>query len=126
MGSRRHRNARERTGTPGWLPWAIGLGLVALTLVVFAGVANHDFVDFDDGLYVTENANVRSGLTSESVAWAFTTGRAGNWHPITWMSHQADASMFGMDAGRHHLTNVFWHAVNVLMIFGWLRSVTGA
>ena len=97
-----------------------------MTLAVFAQVRTHDFIDFDDGLYVVDNPNVRGGLTADNVAWAFTTGRAANWHPLTWISHQADVSMFGMDAGLHHLTNVFWHALNAVLLFGFLRSLTGA
>ena len=109
-----------------WVTWSIAAALLVLTVAVFAQVRSHDFVDLDDGLYLVENANVRSGLTSENVQWAFTTGRAANWHPVTWMSHQLDASLFGMDAGRHHLTNLAWHVLNVLMLFGLLRYVTGS
>jgi len=105
---------------------AIAALLVIVTVAVFAQVRAHDFIDFDDGLYIVDNPNVRGGLTAENVAWAFTTGRAANWHPLTWISHQADVSMFGMDAGLHHLTNVAWHALNVILLFGFLRSLTGA
>lgn len=104
----------------------IAAGLAVMVALTFAGVRQHDFVDFDDGLYVVENTNVRGGLTAENVRWAFTTGRAANWHPLTWMSHQLDASLFGMNAGLHHLTNVFWHALNTVLLFGLLRSMTGA
>jgi protein O-mannosyl-transferase len=119
------------TAVPGagprpWLVPAIAGVLVVLTIAVFAQVRAHDFIDFDDGLYVVDNPNVRGGLTGENVAWAFTTGRAANWHPLTWISHQADVSMFGMDAGLHHLTSVGWHALNAILLFGFLRSLTGA
>ena len=114
------------TGPQPWLAPAIAAVLVILTVAVFAQVRAHDFIDFDDGLYVVDNPNVRGGLTQENIAWAFTTGRAANWHPLTWISHQADVSMFGMDAGLHHLTNVAWHALNAILLFGFLRSLTGA
>ena len=140
MGSRRRiqriRRAESRgvatrlvavpgTGHQPWIVPAIVAGLVVLTIAVFAQVRSHDFIDFDDGLYVVDNPNVRGGLTQENVAWAFTTGRAANWHPLTWMSHQADVSMFGMDAGLHHVTNVVWHTLNAILLFGLLRSLTG-
>jgi tetratricopeptide (TPR) repeat protein len=136
MSSKRQKAVRRRPPPPAaplaaprrspWLTAAIVAGLVLLTIAVFAQVRSHDFVDFDDGLYISDNANVRGGLTADNISWAFTTGRAANWHPLTWMSHQADVSMFGMDAGRHHLTNVFWHVLNVVLLFGFLRSLTGA
>src|SRR5580765_2705144 len=136
MSSKRQKAVRRRPPPPAaplaaprrspWLTAAIVAGLVLLTVAVFAQVRSHDFVDFDDGLYISDNANVRGGLTADNISWAFTTGRAANWHPLTWMSHQADVSMFGMDAGRHHLTNVFWHVLNVVLLFGFLRSLTGA
>ena len=114
------------TGPQPWLAPAIAGVLAILTIAVFGQVRSHDFIDFDDGLYVVENPNVRGGLTTENIAWAFTAGRAANWHPLTWISHQADVSMFGMDAGLHHLTNVAWHAFNAILLFGFLRSLTGA
>jgi protein O-mannosyl-transferase len=104
----------------------VAAALLVLTMSVFAQVGAHDFVDLDDGLYVVENENVRGGLTAENVHWAFTTGRAANWHPLTWMSHQTDVTLFGMDAGAHHIVSVGWHTLNVLLLFGLLRSATGA
>jgi Flp pilus assembly protein TadD len=111
---------------PSLLTWAIASALLLLAIAVFVQVRSHDFVNLDDGLYVVDNANVRSGLTADNVRWAFTTGRAANWHPLTWISHQIDVSLFGMDAGGHHLTNLAWHAVNTLMLFGLLRFMTGS
>ena len=114
------------TGPKPWLIPAIAALLVIVTVAVFAQVRSHDFIDFDDGLYIVDNPNVRGGLTADNIAWAFTTGRAANWHPLTWISHQADVSMFGMNAGMHHLTNVAWHTLNAILLFLFLRSLTGA
>jgi hypothetical protein len=64
--------------------------LVAINLAIFAPVRNHDFVNFDDPDYVTDNSVVKQGLTLDGVAWAFTTPHAANWHPLTWLSHMLD------------------------------------
>jgi Flp pilus assembly protein TadD len=104
----------------------IGLGLVVLAAVVYAPVRGHDFVSFDDPSYVRANPGVAGGLTWRAVGWAFTTGHAGNWHPLTWISHALDVSLFGMDAGLHHLTSVAFHAANTLLLFDLLRRLTGA
>lgn len=101
----------------------------ALALVTFAAyqqVRNHEFIDYDDNEYVFENPNVRSGLTSDSIRWAFTAFYANNWHPLTWLSHMLDWQLFGNNPGRHHLTNLLFHIVNTLLLFAVLKRMTGA
>jgi len=67
--------------------YIVCLFLVIATLAVYWQVQNHDFVRFDDGIYVTENRHIQKGLTAEGVRWAFTTTYAANRHPLTWISH---------------------------------------
>lgn len=93
---------------------------------MYAPVRNHEFVNIDDPQYVFENAAVREGLSARSVRWALTTGHAGNWHPLTWISHMIDVEVFGLDAGAHHLVNVAFHAANTLLLFFVLFRRTGA
>jgi len=104
----------------------VGAALVALTLLAYAGVGGHEFVNFDDGDYVKGNPHVRAGLTLDGVAWAFTTFHSANWHPLTWLSHMLDAELFGLDAGAHHRTNAALHALNALLCFLALRALTRA
>ena len=113
------RGARTRT------TWLVALAIAALTIVVYAPVARHDFVQLDDPAYVTENPHVRAGLTAAGLAWAFSTGHAANWHPLTWISHMADVSLFGLHAGAHHLVNLALHLASTLLLFFWLRRTTG-
>ena len=67
-----------------------------------------------------------AGLTTAGVRWAFslTSPYAGNWHPLTWLSHMTDVELFGLDAGAHHLTNVFWHVLSTLALFFLLVRMT--
>ncbi|MHC4423676.1 MAG: tetratricopeptide repeat protein [Planctomycetota bacterium] len=108
--------------------WALCIYLILAltTLVVFWQVRNHDFVNYDDPFYVYRNQNIQSGITLDSIKWAFTTGHAGNWHPLTWLSHMLDWQLFGPDAGWHHLTNLFLHIANTLLLFAVLKRMTGA
>ena len=101
----------------------ICLFLVLVTFAVFCRVYGYDFVNFDDDVYVTENPQVRSGLTAENIAWAF---RAENvyWHPLTWISHMMDVQIWGLDPGRHHLTNVLFHTLNAMLLFLALNRMT--
>jgi tetratricopeptide (TPR) repeat protein len=94
---------------------------------VYLRTAGNGFILLDDDLYLTENPVVLRGITAEGVAWAFTTFQAGNWHPLTWLSHMADVSLFGAaNAGAHHLESAALHGANVLLFFSFLRRATGA
>jgi tetratricopeptide (TPR) repeat protein len=104
----------------------LALVLVAATWVVYWPVKNHEFVAFDDDEYITENWVVRKGLNKESVVWAFTTTYPTYWHPLTWLSIMADVDLFGLDPGRHHLSNVFLHTINALLLFFILFRMSGA
>ena len=68
----------------------INVFLILLILIVYVQVGTFDFIDYDDGLYVTENSHVRKGLTIDGCIWAFTTTHEANWHPLTWLSHMVD------------------------------------
>ena len=111
------------------LPWrlrvGISLALAALTLVVFAPVRHFGFLSWDDPSYVTQNRPVLDGLTWHGVAWAFTTGHASNWHPLTWLSHMLDVQMYGVSPGGHHVTSLLLHLVNALLLFGVLCRMMG-
>ncbi len=105
---------------------AICAVLFAGTWLFFGRALGHDFVNYDDPDYVTANAQVQAGLTWETVKWALQSGEASNWHPLTWVSHALDVSLFGLNPRGHHATSVFWHAVNAVMAFLALRRLTGA
>jgi Flp pilus assembly protein TadD len=104
----------------------IYLVLAAVTFVAFEQLRNNEFIDYDDDHYVTKNHHVIGGVTGESVLWAFTTAHAANWHPLTWLSHMLDCELFGLNAGRHHLTSLFLHIANTLLLFWVLKRMTRA
>jgi tetratricopeptide (TPR) repeat protein len=105
--------------------WACLL-IVLATLTVYWQVHTHEFINFDDPIYITENYYVRQGLTADSFRWAFSLEekRQTYWHPLTWLSHMLDVRIHGLAAGRHLLTNVFIHIGNALLLFYILRRMT--
>ena len=107
-------------------PWLVAVVLAILTIAVYAQVSSHTFMSVDDGDYVHKNPHVTGGLTADNIRWAFTSGHAANWHPLTWISLQTDVSMFGADAGPLHVMNLAWHVLNTLLLFGLLRAMTGS
>jgi tetratricopeptide (TPR) repeat protein len=102
------------------------VALFFATLAVYAQVARHEFVLLDDMDYVGSNEHVRAGLTWDGVAWAFTSSQAGNWFPLTWISHMVDCQVFGVDSGKLHLMNVLYHALAALLVFAVFMRMTGA
>ncbi|MBA4149226.1 MAG: tetratricopeptide repeat protein [Verrucomicrobia bacterium] len=107
------------------LVWLAPVLLALVTLLVFWRATTNEFVNYDDPDYVTKNTWVQKGLTIDSVKWAFTTGHASNWHPLTWLSHMLDWQLFGENPKGHHLTNLLFHAFNVVLLFFVLRKMTG-
>lgn len=85
-----------------------------------------NFVQFDDPDYVTSNPHIQHGLNWPMVAWAFRSGYASNWHPLTWLSHALDVQLYGLNPAGHHATSILWHLANSILLFLVLRRLTGA
>jgi protein O-mannosyl-transferase len=102
----------------------ISLLLALCTFAVYFPSLGNNFTTYDDPQYVTANGHVRTGLTISNLLWAFTTSHAGNWHPLTWISHMLDVQLYGLQPFGHHLTNVLLHVANVLLLFWTLLAMT--
>jgi protein O-mannosyl-transferase len=107
-------------------PGVLAAALALLTIALYWPATGNGFVDYDDGMYVTENPRIPQGLTRENVAWAFTTTEAMNRHPLTWLSHLLDAELFGLKPAGHHATSVLLHALTAALLFLLLQRATGA
>ena len=104
----------------------ICLSLAAVTLAVYGQALRCQFLTFDDQAYVTENRHVLPGLTFADIGWAFRSVTAGNWHPLTMLSHMLDCQLYGLHSWGHHLTNILLHAANTVLVFLVLARMTGA
>jgi tetratricopeptide (TPR) repeat protein len=98
--------------------------LAVITLALYNPVSRHPFINYDDDRYVTQNAHVREGVTWDSVNWALTSTEQGNWHPLAWISHEIDVSMFRLNPAGHHFTSVLLHALNAILLFLLLVRAT--
>jgi len=99
--------------------------LFAAVLASYSSIIHNQFLDYDDNEYITNNAHVKAGLTWANVQWAFSTSEEANWHPLTWLSHELDSELFGLNPVGHHVVNVLLHAVNAVLLFLLLQSATG-
>jgi hypothetical protein len=106
--------------------WLVCLALVLITLALYWPTHRHDFVQYDDPEYVSENVIVQQGITGYGLMWCFVDAHVSNWHPITWISHMIDCQFFGVNPGAHHLVNVAFHCANSTLLFLLLRTMTGA
>ncbi len=109
-----------RRNTVGW----ISLALAVATFLLYWPVQNFEFIDLDDPIYVTANPLVQAGWTSDSIHAAFTTSVAGYWFPVTLLSHILDYTLFGEQAGYHHLVNVGFHILATVLLFLFLWRAT--
>jgi protein O-mannosyl-transferase len=98
---------------------------LALLALIYWQTHSFGLVYYDDGEYVSENAPVLAGLTMDSIRWAFTSFYMSNWHPLTWISHMLDASLFGPDPGWAHLHNVVLHGINSMLFYALALKLSG-
>ncbi len=111
---------------PGFTRKDVGIvvALAVLCIAVYGRTAAFPFVNYDDPHFIFDNPSLRGGLSLESIRWAFTTELDTQWIPLTWLSRLLDVSLFGMDAGRHHLVNVFFHLANTILLYVAFRRMT--
>ena len=108
-----------------WIVPCLCLALAGMTFAVFGQTLGFGFIEYDDNLYVYENAQVTGGLSLKGLAWVFTHAECYLYHPLTMVSLMADYQFHGLHAWGYHLTNVLLHATSVLLLFLILRQTTG-
>jgi tetratricopeptide (TPR) repeat protein len=102
--------------------------LAAVTIVLYSPVTGFSFIAWDDRDYVTANPHIQGGLAWSTIKWAFRSTDAGNWHPLTWLSHALDYQLFALSPWGHHLDSVLIHAANAVLLFlllAWVSKRVG-
>lgn len=99
--------------------------IVVLIWIVFGQTLGHDFVNYDDKVYVYGNSLVTAGLNLHGLSQAFLDTQTNNWHPLTIISHMIDCQLYDLEAGGHHFTNVFLHTIAAVLLLLWLHNITG-
>jgi len=101
--------------------------ICGVTVIAYWPVTSASFlVSYDDELYITHNSHVITGPSLQNIAWAFGTFETGNWHPLTWISHMLDCRLFGLNPYAHHVVNLAFHLLNILLLLYALWAATGS
>ena len=108
-----------------WLDYLIYALLVVGILAVFWRVTGFALINYDDGTYVTENHDLRLGLTGKGIRWALTAVVSNNWHPLTLISYLLNYQIGRFDPQGYHLLNLLLHMANSLLLFLVLNKMTG-
>ena len=119
-------NGEKETVFSSALEAIVPLFLLALNLLIYWQVTRHGFLNYLDDPILVNNPHVRGGLSPEGAAWCFRIVEGGGWRPLAWLSHMLDFHLYGLNPGSHHLTSLFFHTVNTLLLFLFLRRATGA
>jgi tetratricopeptide (TPR) repeat protein len=120
------RAAAAKATTASLRHWQLAILLALVTAALYWPVTRHQFVNYDDDVYVTRNVHVQQGLTADSLLWALRQPVCGNWHPVTIWSHMLDCQLYHLDSWGHHLTNLLLHALNAALVFLLLYRLTGS
>jgi hypothetical protein len=103
--------------------WSL-LTVSIISLWVFRPVLFHDFVHFDDDIYLAEL--VRMGRFSlSSLRWMWTSLQPFYLQPIVWMTHLTDYELWGLNPVGHHATNWLLHGVYVVFVGTLVWMLTG-
>lgn len=104
--------------------YCIIIFLIIFSCVAFSRIASNDFITFDDTGFIVENNHIQSGFNPESIRWAFSTIEHNYWIPLTWLSHILDWSIFGANAGGHHIVSLLLHIGVSILLFLFLYKTT--
>ncbi|MFG0247536.1 MAG: glycosyltransferase family 39 protein [Phycisphaeraceae bacterium JB051] len=99
--------------------------LIVLTLGLYLQTLTFDMIGLDDPTYVSQNDMVQQGLNAQTFVWAWTTQHFGFYHPVTWLSHLVDVSLFGDHPGAFHVVNSIIHMFNTLLVWAVTTRLTG-
>lgn len=105
-----------------WFPLTL-LGLLFGVLVAFGGAVEHDFVAWDDHVYVYENPLILGPSAATFRALA-TRVVSLNYHPLTMWTLWANSALFGPGPRSFIATNIVIHWLNagLLCWLAWLLT----
>ncbi len=94
-----------------------------VTVAFFPSLSN-GFTNFDDNAYLTDNPLVRS-LSPENIKRIFTTTQPHTvFSPLVTLTFALEYRIWGLDPFGFHAVNLLLHALNALLVFFLIRTVS--
>lgn len=100
----------------------IGGVLTVITLLTYLPSLRNGFVDIDDGLLITQNALVLH-VNPRTLWGSFSTYDPELYIPLTFLSYQLQAAVFGIRPFWFHLGNLLLHMGTALLVFAVTRRL---
>ncbi len=102
--------------------WPV-LGLLLLVTIIYAPVVSFDFVNWDDTWYIVNNDLIKTWHPS-SLYKVMTESVARNFAPLTITTFLVEHSLWKLWPGGYHLSNLFIHAINAVLVFALVKQLT--
>lgn len=100
----------------GWAPLLLLLGIA----VAYAPGVRNGFVDWDDDVYIRDNAYLRS---PDGLRAIWRTRELPQYYPVTFTSHWLEYQLWGEHAAGYYVVNVVLHAVTALLSLTLFRAL---
>ena len=96
--------------------------ILAITLFLFAPTFKYSFVNWDDDVNLTNNANIIK-LEKQHIHTIFTESVIGGYTPLTTLSFALEYQISGLKPGPYHVHNVILHLICTALVFLLLRQL---
>jgi len=108
---------------PRYLKYFLPLILI-LTAIVFSNTLGNDFASWDDSVNILDNHLIKQ------FNWNTLKEIFQNFHgtdfPLTIFSYSLEYKLFGPDPFYYHLTNYIFHLLNVLLVYIFIKRLSGS
>ena len=102
-------------------PWLPQIVLALAAVAVYAASLSNDFVFFDDDKAILYN----KALQNPSLGKFFSGENLGMYAPFSWIAYWVGQGISGKEAWGYHLLGLLLHALNAVMVFTFLKRLTG-
>ena len=102
--------------------WAV-VSLVILTVVLYVPTLQYEFLNWDDPWYIVNNDLIKS-WHPVNLYKVVTEPVARNFAPLTIGMFLVEHTLWGLNSGGYHATNVLLHALNTVLVFVLVRQLT--
>lgn len=103
----------------------VAVALVILTAAVFGPFIGNGFVALDDNYLIYQNSAV-THFSWAGLVHVFSSYDPQLYIPLTFVSYQLNALIFGINPTAFHAVNLLLHCANVVLVLFVLRRLTGS